>query len=286
MNKERSRLKRIGILRGGMGENYQSSLQKGGIIIAFILDNLANKYQPVDILIDKDNMWHFNGIPIKPADLVHKVDVIWNTAHPTFSNILDSLSIPNVGDSSFHSLLINNREMLRNHIKKLGIIMPRYIVSPKSAREVFEKFGAPWVVKNSNDVKVVKTFNELAQTINGTNNILVEELIMGKVGSIHSVSGFRSDEIYTFPFGKFASSFSGDEKEKLATFAKNLHKHIGARHYLKSDFVLSPTRGSCLLSIESIPDLRPNSHFHEACEAAGVKTSDIIQHILEMELGS
>ena len=271
-------MKRVGILRGGTGDNYSSSLRKGGEMIAHILENLPGKYKPVDILIDRDGIWHAGGVPISPSDLIHKIDVVWNTSHPSFSNILESLSIPNISSGYF---LENNRDMFRQHLKGVGINMPRHIASPKSAREVFEKFGAPWIVKNSKEIKIVKTFNELAQIINGTDNILVEELILGKIASLHSVPHFRGEDIYTFPFGKFVSSFSSDEKEKLAIFAKNLHKHIDAKHYLKSDFVLSPTRGICLLGIESTPDLRPSSYFYETCEYAGVKTSHIIKHILD-----
>ena len=50
--------KRVGILRGGAGKNYLSSLKKGGEIILHISENLSDKYKPVDILVDKDYIWH------------------------------------------------------------------------------------------------------------------------------------------------------------------------------------------------------------------------------------
>ena len=46
--------KRIGILRGGTGKYYASSLKKGGEIIFHISENLADKYKVFDILVDKD----------------------------------------------------------------------------------------------------------------------------------------------------------------------------------------------------------------------------------------
>src|SRR3989344_8014556 len=94
-------IKRVGILRGGTGEHYASSIHKGGGIISHILDNLSEKYKVADILIDKDGNWHLGGIPISPADLRCKVDVIWNTSrHSSLSLALDSLSIPNIGNRS------------------------------------------------------------------------------------------------------------------------------------------------------------------------------------------
>ena len=72
------KLKRVGVLRGGEGKHYTSSLQKGGEIISHIFESLSDKYKVFDILIDKDNKWHLNGVPIVPADLLHRVDVVWN----------------------------------------------------------------------------------------------------------------------------------------------------------------------------------------------------------------
>ena len=103
--------KRVGILRGGTGKYYASSLKKGGEIILHISENLADKYKVFDILVDKDYIWHLNGVPVNPGDLISKVDVVWNTSHPSFSNILESLSIPNIGIGFFSSIF---REQQRN----------------------------------------------------------------------------------------------------------------------------------------------------------------------------
>jgi len=62
--------KRVGILRGGLKEHYSSSLRKGGEIISYISENLADKYKPYDILVDKDGKWHLNGVPIDPSKTI------------------------------------------------------------------------------------------------------------------------------------------------------------------------------------------------------------------------
>ena len=298
-------VKRVGILRGGGGENYETSLREGGEIIFYILENLSERWKPADILIDKNNLWHLNGLPIEPSGLIHKVDVVWNVAHPSFSIILSNFSIPEIGSSFFSSTMENNREILEEHLKDFGMKMPRRIVLPlyqkdfdgpreryaiKKAREVFEKFSAPWIVKSyiedgTMGVHVANTFDELVGSIEDgvkhEKSILVEELIIGKVASVHSVPGFRGEDIYTFPFENSFGNFSFAEKEKLISLAKDLHNHVGAKHYLKSDFVLSPKGKVSLLNIDSTPDLRQNSHFYQACGSAGVKTHNVIEHILE-----
>ena len=300
--------KRIGVLRGGAGEHYTPSLKRGGEIISYISENLSDKYNVVDILIDKDYIWHVNGLPVNPSDLIHKVNIVWNATHPSFSNILDSLSISSVSSRSFPLNIFNNPSMLKEHVKKIGLSMPRYVLFPayqedfdglrekyaiKKAKEVFEKFGAPWTIKSFTSdsgmgIHLAKTFNELVAGIEDGvkhgKSILVEEFITGKVASVHSVPGFRNEDIYTFPLGNSFGIFSAEEKEKLASVSKDLHKHIDAKHYLKSDFILTPRGKVYLLQIDLHPDLKSGSHFSQVCESVGTKMHNIVEHILENAL--
>jgi D-alanine-D-alanine ligase-like ATP-grasp enzyme len=301
--------KRIGILRGGEGEHYDSSLRKGGEIISHILENLSDKYKTVDILIDKSGNWHLNGLPIKPADLVRKIDLVWNISqHPGLSAIINNLSIPNVENGSFWGILGNSSDMLRKHLKSIGVQMPRSLVLPlyqkdfdgpreryaiKKAKEVFEKFSSPWVVKSFTPdsnmaIHLAKTFGELAEAIEDgvthEKSILVEEFIPGKIVSMHSISAFRRQDIYVFPFGDSFGNFSSGEKEKLISLVKDLRNHIGAKHYLKSDFIFNPKGKVFLSNLESTPDLKSNSHFSKVCESVGTKTHHVVEHILERVL--
>ena len=303
--------KRVGILRGGRGDQYSSSLKDGGEVILHINENLSDKYKTVDILVDKDGVWHVGGLPENPHDLVHKVDLVWNVADPKLSITLANFSIPCVGKNFFSSTLEKSSLLLREHVRKLSNVdMPRSIVLPvyqkdfdgdrnkyaiKKAKEVHEKFGAPWIVKSftpdtSMGIHLAKTFNELVGAIEDgvkhEKSILVEEFIAGKIASVHTLRGFRSDlpaqagDVYAFPLGNSYGNFSIQEKEKLSSLAKDLHIHLGVEHYLKSDFVLDK-RGKCyLLGIRLHPDLSQNSHFSEVCELVGAKMHQLVEHIL------
>ncbi len=297
--------KRVGIIRGGAGEHYASSLKKGGDIISHIVENLSEKYKVLDILIDKDYIWHLSGVPVSPGDLAHKVDAVWNTSHPSFSGIIESLSIPHIGAGSF---LGASQDILRKHIRQIGVAMPRSILLPvyqkdfdgprekysiKKAKTVFEKFGSPWIVKSftpdaNMGVHFAQTFNELVAAIEDgvkhQKSILVEEFIAGKVASVHSVPHFRGEATYVFPpvnvYGELASS----EKDQLSSLAKTLHHHIGARHYLKANFILNKRGKFYLLDFDSTPNLKSFSHFSQACESVGAKMHDVVEHILERAL--
>jgi len=315
-------IKRVGILRGGTGNQHASSVRKGGDIISHIFENLSDKYKTVDIFIDKNGNWHVNGLPIIPADLVRKVDIVWDISeHPNSSITLDDFSIPNMGRGHFLKVLENSNDILRKHIKEIGVQMPRFMVLPvfqkdfdgpqeryaiKKAKEVFEKFSSPWVVKsygennmgpvrgregsqrpsasNGMGIHLAKTFGELSQAIEDGvahgKSILVEEFIAGKPSTVHSISGFRGEDIYVLP----PQNFSTNEKEKIITFAKNLHKHLATEYYLKSDFILHPKRGFFLTNIESLPDLRKGSHFEQSCQYVGAEIHHVLEHILEKTL--
>ncbi len=298
-------MKRVGILRGGAGTHYATSLKRGGDIIAHISENLAERYKTFDILIDKDYVWHINGLPINPADLMHKVDVVWNASHPSFSNVLESLAIPTVGASSFTATVENSREMLREHMQKVGVSMPRHMLFPvyqkdfdgprerysiKKAKEVFEKFTSPWIVKSftpdaSMGIHLAKTFPELVDAIEDgvehEKSILVEEFISGKVASVHSVPHFRGEEIYVFPVGNVFGNLSSEEKDKLTSLVKSLHVHMGAKHYLKSSFVLNKRGKVYLLNVDSTLDPRKDSYFSQVCESVGAEMHHVVEHMLK-----
>ncbi|MCX6752457.1 MAG: hypothetical protein NTZ87_03065 [Candidatus Nomurabacteria bacterium] len=297
--------KQIGVIRGGTGEHYASSLKRGGEIISHIFENLQDKYRVVDILIDKKGVWHLGGVPIVPADLMSKVDLVWNISDSSLSATLDSLSIPNISHNSFSSAFVNSKEMLREHIKQVGISMPKSIVLPvyqkdfdgprerysiKKAKEIHEKFSAPWIVKSftldSNmAVHLAKTFNELVAGIEDGvkhgKSILIEEFITGKVASMHSVSHFRGKETYVFPPVSVFGNISSLEKEELTNLARNLHNHLGAKYYLKSDFVLNKNGRVYFLDFDLMPNLKSHSHFSQACESVGAKMYHVVEHIIE-----
>jgi hypothetical protein len=301
----------VGILRGGEWENYKKSLDDGRKLISHIFENLSNEWKPIDILIDKEGIWHFGGLPIEPAKLINKVKVIWNTSHPSYSKVLQDLSVPDVGINHFSKLLTSN-ELLKDHMKKIGVNMPRSFILPvyqedfdgplekyitQKAREVFNKFSSPWIVKPLTedlnvDIHLANTFPELmeaiADCIKYKKSILIEEFIFGRKIFTHLVSGFRKENIYIFPPIEkrdeiiiSPGKFSHLEKEKLMRLVKKIFSHINASQYLKLDFILHPSRGFFLTNVEFHPNLNKDSCFNMSCESVGTKTHDVVDHILK-----
>ena len=55
---------RVAVLRGGPSSEYDVSLQTGDTV----LKNLPEKYQGIDVLIDKHGVWHVAGLPKSPGE--------------------------------------------------------------------------------------------------------------------------------------------------------------------------------------------------------------------------
>ena len=233
-------LKRIGILRGGVGENYETSLKKGGAIISYLSENLKDKWKPVDILIDKEGIWHISGLPVQPAELFHKIDVIWNFAHPSLSIILQNLNIPNIGIEGFNLILEYNQKILQENMKQIGFHLPKYFV-----------------------------LNKYNQKYN-------------KIGTMHSLAGFRNQDVYIFPIFPIDNSpiyFTQIEKDRLTLAMQKLHTHLGVKVYLKADFILY-NKEVYITDVQFMPNFDNNSPFIKSCDFIGAKTSHILEHIL------
>jgi len=292
--------KKIGVLRGGTGEHYEKSLKKGGDLIIFFHENLKEKWEPVDILVDKENIWHTGGIPITPINLFHKVDAVWNTGHPSFSETLRNLGIPFLGENVMPAFLKDNRKILEEELKNIGIKMPRHVVLPvyqkdfdgpierysiKKAKEVHEKFSPPWIVKSfvadpNVAIHLVKIFPELVGAIedvaNHNESILVEEFIEGKEVQVHSLANFRDQDIYLFPFGNLTK----EEKEKIDFMTREIFKYLGVPHYLKSGFKIN-SRGKIYFTNLDTDLSFSDPELSFVCQMVNAKVSHIAEHILE-----
>ncbi len=315
---EQNKIK-VGVIRGGSNNNYKKSLEEGGKIISYLKEKLPNKTLALDILIDKSGVWHLNGLPIKPLDLLHKVDLIWDTTIPACSQELSQTHIPIYKISHFNTVLGSSKDILREYMSTVNIQVPNsFLISSyqkdidgeldyfvvRKAKEVHQKFGAPWLVKaftNDEDmgIHVAKTFGELIDSIRDgvlhNKSILVEELIEGRKIGLHTLNNFRNQEFYhLLPYeileqkGSFIcvydSKFSKEEKENIFEKVKHLFKNLGLKNYLHSEFTLHPRRGLFLNSINLIPDLSAESSLFLSCKELGILEHNLVENIINNTL--
>lgn len=211
---------KVGVLRGGPSREYETSLKTGKQILQMLnSEPLSEHYKGIDIFIDKESVWHIDGIPHTPEKALRKVDVIFNATKGNFGEdgkvqrILESFSMPYVGTSTYGSSVALNKTLAKEHFKKAGIKTPYYKelhldhtedLQPV-ALNLFRTFPMPVIVKprglgSSLGVSFASNVDELVEALNHargfSEEVLVEEYLTGKEIISGFIDDFRGKDLY------------------------------------------------------------------------------------------
>lgn len=317
----------VGVLRGGPSSEYDVSLLSGATVLAE-LDR--SRFEPRDIFIGRDGVWHVGGRAVTIDRALSGVDVVFNALHGEYGEdgqvqrILDVHGVPYTGSGSIPSAIAMSKHQTKEALKSHGIRTAQgLLIEPlttqdleHAARQIFNTFPAPWVVKpgaagSSVGVSVARDFVALEEAILAAQRIgsqvLVEEFIRGREATVGVANQFRGEEIYAFfpveiipPGGSMCWSyeakydgssqelcpgnFSQTEKDELAAVAKKVHKELGLSHYSRSDFIVTP-RGAYFLEVNTLPGLTKESLLPKAVKAAGASLSEFFTHLIELAVG-
>ncbi len=246
---------RVAVLRGGPSSEYDVSLVTGGSV----LKALQNKYHTKDILIDKQGVWHMDGLPVHPEKVCRGVDVVFNAMHGEFGEdgkvqqILNNFSVPYTGSEAFPSALAMNKVLSKEAFRRNSIKTPLHVVfgqehSPSVISNlVFRKISPPWVIKPANGgssvgTSLARSLKELERGIMNAfgfgEKVLVEEYIAGKEATCGVIDHFRGQEHYSlFPieiikpkerdFFDYECKYDGSTREICpGNFTKETKKEI------------------------------------------------------------
>jgi len=232
---------KIGVARGGPSSEYDISLKTGANVLKF----LPEKYEGVDILIDKQGAWHFDGRERPLANILSRVDLIFNALHGEFGEdgkfqqILEYHKMPFTGSGSYASAVIMNKFLTKKMLENVGIKIPRGFLIRKdddvedAVLKIFKNFSPPWVLKPTNKgssvgVEIVNNFNDLKKNIDWIflrdDKILFEEYIKGREATCGVLENFRGEKYYALPpieivppekniFFDYEAKYNGETKE-------------------------------------------------------------------------
>jgi len=237
----------VGVLRGGPSSEYEVSLKTGKSVIDNLSarEDLINKYELLDIFIDKDGTWHYLGAPILPETLFKKVDVIFNALHGaygedgTVQKILDYFKIPYTGSTALASAVGMNKVLSKKVYKNYSLKTPLHAVVSKKDNlqaeivKLFKSFPMPVVVKpvsggSSVGTAIAKTMAELESAVidalKYSDAALLEEFIAGKEATCGVVDDFRNEFPYALlpveirkpvesAFFDYAAKYNGQSQE-------------------------------------------------------------------------
>lgn len=207
---------RVGVLRGGPSPEYEVSLRTGGTILA----NLPDDFEPLDVFISRDGIWHLHGLEKKPQDVLRSVDLVINATHGaygedgTLQKLLEDLGVPYSGSDSIASALGMNKAMAKSLFEKFGLKTPHHILIEKGEDGVTarmlslinESLPFPLIVKPINSgsslgvslvAKAPDLKEALCEAFKHSPRLLVEEYIAGQEATCGVIEGFRGKDFYT-----------------------------------------------------------------------------------------
>ena len=206
---------RVAVLRGGPTMDYDSSLSVGEHVLS-ILRNKPEVYEPVDVLITKNNEWYAKGVRREPHEALEYSDVVWNALCGAYGEggeiqkILSAIKLPYTGSTAFGSVLSMNKEMAKNAYDQSGLSTPRFEVVTKEDEldklvNIFQNYLHPVIIKPTNEnrrrgVKLIYTFDDLVKSVDSaleySSKILVEEFIRGREAKCSVIESFRGEKFY------------------------------------------------------------------------------------------
>jgi D-alanine-D-alanine ligase len=208
---------RVAVLRGGPSSEYEVSIDTGESVIS-ALD--PEKYQAVDVFIDRQGVWHVGGIPKQPKAALSGIDIVWNALHGEYGEdgkvqmLLENLGVPYTGSRAVPSAIAMNKALTKKSLVDSGVKCVQYRLLKKDdplagdPHGLFKIIPIPSVVKpvsagSSVGVSIVRSFADipaaLAKAFDVDDDILIEEYISGKEATCGVVEDFRGEDIYALP---------------------------------------------------------------------------------------
>ncbi len=251
---------RIGVLRGGPSNEYKVSLDTGASVLAILRKKFEDRYRSHDIFIDKNGVWHMDGVEHLPHDIVSKIDVAFNALHGNYGedgkvqSIFESHHLPFTGSKSLASAVGMNKALAKKILKSQGIRTPHWKEissgdvnqdAGKVVHSLFHSFHLPAVVKpvssgSSVGITVVRDYKDLEQALRLAaehgDNVMIEEYIPGAEATVGVIEGFRNHELYALPpveirphsgFFDYEAKYGGKSQEIVpASFADKVKKEL------------------------------------------------------------
>lgn len=251
---------RVGVLRGGPSNEYDVSLATGANVLFALRNKLADKYQALDVLIDKKGEWHIDGVAHKPEKVLKQIDVAVLALHGAYGEdgklqaFLEAHHMPFTGSGSLASAVGMNKMMSKKAFADHGIKVAKdRVFSSKDlladlhniSSTLFRTFPMPAVIKpvssgSSVGVTLAKTIKDLIRGLElaaeHSEEVMIEEYISGTEATVGVIEGFRGEELYALPpieikpateFFDFEAKYKGKSEEIVpGRFPEKIKKEL------------------------------------------------------------
>lgn len=251
---------RVGVLRGGPSSEYEVSLASGASILDALKKNFEHRYHPLDVFIDRNGLWHIDGLQTDLDVVRSKVDVLFNALHGSYGedgkiqSLLHAHGIPFTGSDALGSAVGMNKILAKKVFASHGIKSPYWKEISTGdinydidhvVHGLFSSFLFPAVIKpvssgSSVGVTVVRDFSMLAPALieaaRHGDSVIIEEFIPGVETTCGVIEGFRGHDLYALPpieirphvgFFDYEAKYQGKSQEIVpATFSESIKKSL------------------------------------------------------------
>lgn len=231
--------------------------------------------------------------------------------------LFQSFGLPHTGSDSVASAIGMHKELSKDRFRSVGIpvargeVIPRDAHMPGVAFHIARDFGLPVIVKpvtggSSIATRVARDETQLVLALDEAakyGDVLVEEFLNGKEATCAVIDSGDGEHFVLIPteirhksehgFFDHDSKYSGATEEicpgdftlgdmtKIREYATMAHKAINARHYSRSDFMVTPS-GIYILEINTLPGLTEQSLLPLALGVSGVSMTEFLDHVIEL----
>lgn len=314
---------RVGVIRGGPSSEYAVSLKTGESVLRNLsgeryvpVDILISTHGDWYMNGVRTDL----GTIAQQVDVVWNALHGSFGEDGKVQRLLEAFNIPYTGSTVLSSALGMHKGLAKDHFRRAGLLTPEGEVIEsegdieETAFHFFRNRHLPMIVKpvsggSSVATRVARTYEDLVSAIKQASkygDVLVEEYIEGVEATCCVIDTNTPGEnlvLYPIeivpPTGKdlfdYDAKYGGETEEicpgrftppvqaKLRELAQRSHQAIGARHYSRSDFIISP-KGIYVLEINTLPGLTEASLLPKALQAGGVLLPDFLDHVITLAL--
>lgn len=206
---------RVGVLRGGPSSEYEVSLKTGNNVLSTLRD--SGKYVVRDIFIDKNGVWHVDGVPRGFDRIFPHIDVAFNALHGQYGEdgrvqqLLEAHNIPYTGSKSLPSALGMNKVLSKKYFRNSGLLTPAHIVikdhdyNEELLYRMSRDFPHMVLVKpassgSSLGVSVAKDSESLQKAVEDafkySDTVIIEEFLNGREATCGVVESTQGNHVY------------------------------------------------------------------------------------------
>jgi D-alanine-D-alanine ligase len=299
-------MKRVAVLRGGTGTEYDSSMLTGNAVLSALVDSV---YPHRDIVITKNGDWLSAGKRLTPDQALEGIDVVFVALQGAFVEdspilrILERKGIPYTGSRVLASGFAQNKELAKQTMRTAGVHTPKHRRIGQSEKQAIQseleqiildlgselyikplRSRSPHTYRNVSEAKELE--HNLVEMLDMYDDLLLEQKITGTAAQVGVLENYRGQSVYTFPASELEhdyirpNRFPESIKNELARIAELAHTTIGCSQYSLIDFVVREGE-VVFLKIDSHPELTATQNFAAAAESIGLSHQDLIYHLIE-----